>query len=264
MLGAVIGSFLNVLVYRTLDEKPVKKKESWLHGRSRCDSCGNQIAWFDNIPLFSYIWLGGKCRNCEQKISVSHPVVELLTGALFVWWYWGGALFFQLTQSPFSVLQPLFWLTVGILLLVIFLSDIRYYIIPDWAVGILTVITVLYRVVLVLFGEMQLADLGRAVMGLVLSVSLLGGLWLATKGRGIGLGDVKLMIPLSLLLGWPGIIVGLFLAFVLGAIVGVVLILLGKKRFGQVIPFGPFLITAAAISLLWGDAIYTWYMSLLR
>jgi prepilin signal peptidase PulO-like enzyme (type II secretory pathway) len=190
--------------------------------------------------------------------------VEILTGALFVWWYWGGTIFFQLTQAPFAVLQPLFWLTVGILLLIIFVSDARYYIIPDGAVGLLAVVTVIYRVVLVLFGEMRLVDLGWAAMGVVLTVSLLGGLWLATKGKGIGLGDVKLMVPLSLLLGWPIVTIGLFLAFVLGAIVGVVLILLGKKKFGQTIPFGPFLITAACFSLLWGDVIFNWYMGLLK
>lgn len=264
MLGAIIGSFLNVMVYRTLDDEPVKKKESWMEGRSRCDHCGKVIAWFDNVPLFSYLWLGGRCRNCKEKISVSHPVVELLTGTLFVWWYWSWAIFFQLTQSPLSTLQPLFWLAVGILLLIIFVSDAKYYIIPDIAVGVLTMLTILYRLVLVIFGEMRVIDLGWAVMGVVLTVSLLGSLWLITKGKGIGLGDVKLMVPLSLLLGWPAIIVGTFLAFVLGAVVGVVLIVLGKKRFGQTIPFGPFLIAAACIALLWGDTIFSWYMSLLR
>lgn len=263
MIGAVIGSFLNVVIYRTLDEEPVKKKESWAKGRSRCDSCGSQIAWYDNIPIVSFLWLRGRCRHCQKKISVAYPVVELLTGALFVWWYWGGAIFFQLTQQPLDTLQPLFWLSVGILLLIIFLADAMYYIIPDVAVVILTAIVVMYRLVLVVFGVMQPTDLVMALVGMVVAVGLLGGLWLLTKGKGIGLGDVKLMVPLSLLLGWPAILVNLFLAFVLGAIVGVLLIAVHKKKFGQTIPFGPFLITAACITLLWGDQIYGWYIGLL-
>src|SRR5690606_20211209 len=98
-------------------------------------------------------------------------------------------------------------------------------------------------------GIMQLNDLLLAGLGMVLSVSFIGGLWLVTKGRGMGMGDVKLVVPLSLLLGWPSAIVGLFLSFILGGLVGMVLLALGKKKFGQVVPFGPFLIMGTFISL---------------
>jgi len=257
VLGAVVGSFLNVVIYRTVIE------ESWVAGRSRCDHCRKQIAWFDNVPLLSYLWLGGKCRYCKGQISISHPVVELLTGVLFVWWYWGGSLFFELTRAPFQTLQPLFWLAIGILLIILFFADALYMILPDMVIGMLLVLTVAYRIVLVTAGIMELADLGRAVMGMVLSVALFGGLWMITKGRGMGFGDVKLVAPLALITGWPLVVVSIFLSFVLGAISGVIMIALGKKRFGQTIPFGPFLILGCCLSLIWGDSLFSWYIGLL-
>jgi leader peptidase (prepilin peptidase)/N-methyltransferase len=256
-LGSIIGSFLNVVIYRSV------VGESWVRGRSRCDHCRQQIAWYDNIPLLSFMILKGKCRACAEPISISHPVVELMTGLLFVWWYWGGSLFFQLTRAPFQTLQPLFWLSIALLLLVLFFSDLLYMVLPDIVTGLLMVLTTLYRLALVLAGIMEPMDLLRAVMGMVLATTLFGGLWLITKGKGMGFGDVKLIIPLSLLVGWPAVMALLMTSFVLGAMTGVGLIMVGKKRFGQVIPFGPFLILSTAITLVWGNEIIHWYTSLL-
>ncbi len=256
-LGAAVGSFLNVLIYRSIRE------ESWVTGRSKCDHCGRKIAWYDNIPVLSYLVLRGQSRCCSKPIPLSYPVVEFITGILFVWWYWGGSLFFHLTTEPLQILQPLFWLLVGILLLLIFFADLLYMIIPDLAVGVLLVITVLYRVYLATSGVMQLNDLLLAMMGVVIAVSLLGGLWLVTKGKGMGLGDIKYAVPMALLLGWPRILVGLFLAFILGGIVAMGLIIAGRKKFGQIVPFGPFLVVATAIALIWGEFLYTWYIGLL-
>lgn len=256
-IGAVVGSFLNVVLYRSIIG------QDWVSGRSRCDSCKKQIKWFDNIPLLSYIVLGGKCRSCKDAIALSHPVIEFLTGILFVWWYWGGSLFFQLTQTPFSAVQPLFWLLVGVLLLMIFMADLLYLLIPDVAVALLLLMTVLYRVGLTITGIMEPMDLFKAVMGMVLAVSFFGGLWLLTKGRGMGLGDVKLVGPLALLLGWPNILVGLFTAFVAGALVGMVMIMLGKRKMGQVLPFGPFLVAGTVLSLLVGDQLVSWYLGMI-
>lgn len=263
-VGAVLGSFLNVLIYRTLDEEPLRRHESWMRGWSRCDECKKRIAWYDNIPLVSYVLLRGRCRYCKKKITLSHPVVELLVGTLFVWWYWSGAFFFQLTQAPLQMLQPLFWLMVGILLLVIAIADVRYWIIPDWAVGMLTFITLLYRIVLVTEGVMRPVDLLTTLTVSLASVVALWTLWLLTKKKGIGLGDVKLVFPLGLLLGWPNTLVGLFLAFVMGAGVGVTLVLLKRRHVSEALPFGPFLVAASCVSLLWGDALVRWYTSLLK
>lgn len=235
----------------------------WWWGRSICDFCHKQIHWFDNIPLLSYLVLRGKCRFCKEPIALSHPVIELLTGALFVWWYWGGSLFFQLTLAPFHTLQPLFWLGVGVIMIIIVMADLLYLLIPDVAVGLLLLMTIVYRIVLTMFGIMNIDDLVKSVVGMILMVAFFGGLWLVTKGKGMGMGDVKLVAPLALLLGWPKVLVGMFLAFVLGAIVGVVLIVAGKRQLGQVLPFGPFLVLGTVITLVMGDELVRWYVSLM-
>jgi leader peptidase (prepilin peptidase) / N-methyltransferase len=254
VLGAAVGSFLNVLIYRTI------RGESWLVGRSQCDHCKKKISWYDNIPVLSFLLLGGKSRCCKKQIPASYPFVEIITGSLFVWWYGIGFIFFRLTTAPFQVLQPLFWLLVGILLLAIFFADLMHMIIPDLVVGALFLLTVAYRLYLTMASIMQVQDLYFAVLGMVAAVIFLGSLWALTKGKGMGFGDVKLIAPIALLLGWPKILVGLFFAFIMGGVVGIILLLFGKKRMGQVIPFGPFIIMGAVLSLIWGDVVFSWYM----
>ncbi len=253
VLGLAVGSFLNVVIYRTV------KGESWLVGRSYCDHCQQRIAWYDNIPLFSYLWLRGRSRCCKRKIPLSYPIIEFMTGSLFVWWYLAGSLFFQLTQAPFQTLQPLFWLLVGTALLVIFFSDLLHMIIPDFVVCCLFLTTAFYRLYLVFAGIMQWRDFWWMLVGMIVAIVIIGGLWLVTKGRGMGFGDVKYVVPMAWLLGWPNILVGLFLAFILGGLVAIVLLAIGRKKIGQKIAFGPFLVLGTVLSLLWGDLIFGWY-----
>lgn len=254
VLGTVVGSFLAVVILRSMRE------ESWVRGGSHCDECGAPIKWYDNIPLLSYLMLRGRCRKCKKAIHPVHFLVELLTGALFVWWTLGFLFFFQLTQQPFMVLQPLFWLIVAVILLIIFMIDLLYMIIPDWAVGLLTVTVVGYRLLLVASGIMQLDDLVRAVLVTLAVTIFFLFLWMVTGGKGLGFGDVKLVVPLGLLLGWPDMLVAIFLSFVIGAIVGLVLIAFKKKGLRQQVPFGPFLIIGTLISLVWGTQIFNWYL----
>lgn len=258
-IGAVVGSFVNVLIYRSL----TGEKESWVWGRSKCEECGKKIAWYDNIPLLSFLWLSGKCRHCHKSISLLHPVVEFLLGTLFVWWYWGGAFFFQLSRAPFQTLQPLFWLIVGILLLVVLIVDSLYLIIPDTVVVALFTLTLAYRLFLTATGVMFFPDLVMTLVASVAAVGFFWFLWWVTKGKGMGLGDVKLVAALGLLLGWPKTFIGLFLAFILGAVIGIILLALGKKKFGQVIPFGPFLVVGTMLALLFGNQLASVYLSLL-
>lgn len=255
--GLCIGSFLNVVIYRSLhDESPMK-------GRSKCPHCHKQIAWYDNIPLLSYVFLGGKCRHCHQSISLTYPVVEFITGLLFVWWYLGGFLFFQLTQQPFSLIQPFFWLLVGILLLVILVADATSYIIPDFAVMGLLALAVIYRVGLTAAGIMQVNDFLLSLVGTAIITAGFFFLWFATRGKGMGFGDVKYCLPMGLLLGWPKVFVGVFLAFVLGSLIGVLLMMVGKKHRKSIIPFGPFLVIGTVVALVYGEQIIAWYLRLL-
>ena len=256
-LGAAIGSFLNVVIYRTVHG------QSWVRGRSKCESCLKQLHWYDNIPLLSYFMIRGKCRYCKTSLSLSHPVIEFMTGTLFVWWFWVGSLFFRLTQHPFSVIQPMFWLVVGMCLVVIFFADIRYMIIPDEAVALLTFITLIYRITLTLAGVMQPIDFIWTTLGTVIVTCFFFSLWWLTKGKGMGFGDVKFAIPFGLLLGWPNVFIGTFLAFVFGAIVGLALMAVHKKKIGQVVPFGPFLVVSTLVTLVFGSHIWQWYMHLL-
>lgn len=257
VVGLIGGSFLNVVIYRTTHGT------SPLSGRSKCPKCKKTISWKHNIPLLSFFWLRGRCANCKTKISWQYPVVELLTGALFVWWWVIGRSFFSLIGQPWIYLQPVFWLIVGMLLLVVFVADWRFGLIPDSVNFSLFVLALSYRLGLTSFGLMESVDVVRAIIcGLVLT-AFFYGLWFFTNGRGFGFGDVKLAPALGLLLGWPKTLVGMFLAFVIGAGVAVVLILAGKKKLGQTIPFGPFLVLGTVMALIWGGKLWGWYWGFL-
>ncbi len=257
IFGVVWGSFLNVVIFRTTHGT------SPLSGRSVCPKCHKQISWKHNIPLVSFFLLHGRCAYCHKKISWQYPVVEFLTGILFVWWFIIGQSFFALSGGPWMVLQPVFWLLVGMLLLVVFFADLRFGLIPD-SISLLLLVSVLfYRIGLVGFGHMEPLDLARAILAGLVLMAFFWSLWFMTKGRGFGFGDVKLAPSLGLLLGWPRIIPGVFSAFIIGAVVGVGVILAGKKKFGQTIPFGPFLVLGVAAGLLFGNQIWSWYWGLL-
>lgn len=256
LFGLVVGSFLNVVIYRSVHG------EDFVKGRSRCDHCKKQIAWYDNIPLISYILLAGRCRYCKKPISRQHPAIELLTGLLFVWWYVIGSTFFQLTQEPAGVIQKLFWLAVGILLLIIFATDWLYQIIPDYASYALAILSFTYRLTLSVLGIMRWEDFWLSIASGIGLMLFIGALWFFTKGRGMGFGDVKYALGMGWLLGWPRALVGVFLAFILGAIIGVLFIALRLKKVKDKIAFGPFLVLGTAIALIWGNAIWNWYFAL--
>ncbi len=259
-VGAAVGSFLNVLIERSIEGA------NWVTDRSRCDVCGHKLAWYDNIPLLSFLILKGRCRYCGAKISHSHILMEVLTGTLFVWWFLGGFVvlnIFKLTQHPFVIIQPLFWLLAAILLLLILIYDLKYLFIPDATVWSLFILVLVYRLALVAGGVMRLEDLIWSLTVSAFAAALLSLLWFVTLGKGIGLGDVKLVIPLSLLVGWQLTTVGLFLAFLVGAGVSLLLLVLGKVRFGKPIPFGPYLILGFSLALVIGRPVLDWYLSMI-
>jgi leader peptidase (prepilin peptidase)/N-methyltransferase len=254
LFGLAIGSFLNVVIYRTLHG------ESPLEGRSRCPHCKTQIRAIDNIPLVSYILLRGKCRKCKKPISVSYPAVELITAILFVWWFLFGSFFFKLAQFPFAVIQPAYWLVVGLILLSIFFADLTYGLIPDVLVFILGACSFIYRLILTSNGIMQTGDFWSAIVSAFTAFLFFYGLVFLTRGKGMGMGDVKLAFSLGLMLGWPRTLVGLFLSFVIGAATSLVLVIFKARTIKQTIPFGPFLVVGTLISLLFGNQIWHHYI----
>lgn len=258
LIGACIGSFLNVVIIRSLLGEP------WMIGRSHCDVCKRQLAWYELFPIISFIVLRGKCRTCQTEIDLMHPVVEFLTGSLFVWWWLIGFAFFQLSTQPLQLIQSLFWLSIGITFIAILISDLLAYVIPDWTLLWIFFATLAYRIILVSTGIFNPADFARAMavgFGLLIFFLLL---WLFTKGRGMGFGDVKFVFVLGVLLGWPNAVVAVSLAFLLGALIGSVIVLLQRGSLKTALPFGPFLITGAVIALVWGQNLVQWYQSALR
>ena len=231
-LGLVIGSFLNVVVYR------LPRGLGFVRGRSFCPKCKHKINWFDNVPVISFLILKGRCRFCGRKISWRYPLIELLAGALFYLSY----------LSHLSFLSYL--LICG--LVVIFFIDLEHQIIPDEIVIPLSVLFLGYR----LLTNIQYLISNFLITGIV-SFLFLYLIHLLTKGKGMGLGDVKLAFLMGLVLGFPKIVVAFYLAFLTGAFVGVILILLSRAKLKQKIAFGPFLVFGTIFSLLWGEKIVT-------
>ena len=235
LYGIVIGSFLNVVIYR------VPKKENIVSTRSHCMNCGYQLKWYDLIPLFSWVFLGGKCRNCGERISVQYPIIEAANGILYLIVFW---------KCGMSVDSLLYCLLFSALL-ALSVIDFRTYEIP---LGI--------NIFILALGLIRVATDFSHVMDygigfLCVSVFLLL-VYLLTKGRGIGGGDVKLMAVCGLVLGWKQIL----LAFLLGCIIGSVCHLLRMRFAGaeRMLAMGPYLSIGVAIAALWGNTLIDWYL----
>ena len=252
MLGASVGSFLNVLISRSIAGK------DWVKGRSVCDHCGRNLSWFDTIPVFAYLFYRGRSRCCHKPLSIQHPVVEILTGMLFVWWLAVGSLFFRLVTHPLSTLQPLFWLLIGLVLVGIFITDLFYYVIPTYFVAAGITLVMIYRITLGVAGVYQWHDLWLSIASAIGAWAFFWFLRYITKERGMGDGDVILAFFLGLLLGWPKTPIGLLLSFVIGAAVSLLLVVGRRKKMHSTVPFGPFMIVGTVIALTFGDTL--WHM----
>lgn len=246
-LGACAGSFLGVVLYR------LRHGGSALKGRSVCDHCRKKISWYDNVPLLSFIFLRGRCRRCGKPINPEYPLIELIMAIEFVWVYWLLKInfnWFNWVEGWYSLALLIYWLTLFSGSAALAIYDWKYQLIPDQILLPLTVIAFLR---LFVSGNWQVLPVAFGSMGF---------LWLLhylTRGKGMGWGDVKLGFLLGLVLGWPLVLVAYFLAFLTGACVGVILIILRKKRLKSRIAFGPFLILGMTIAKLWGEKILSGY-----
>jgi prepilin signal peptidase PulO-like enzyme (type II secretory pathway) len=246
LFGLAVGSFLNVLIYR------LPRGLKFAGGRSFCPKCHHKISWFDNIPIFSFIFLGGKCRHCHSPISWKYPGVELITGIVTVI-----ILNFKfeilnqfLTSNFKNILEVFLYLILVWSLIVIFFIDLEHQIIPD---------EILFPVIVLFLLFFLATDYQLLVSNYLLpalgSFLFLFIIWAVTRGRGMGFGDVKLAFLMGLCLGFPRIILAFYIAFLTGAMIGVILILFKKKKFGQHIAFGPFLTLGTFVSLIWGEKV---------
>lgn len=237
IFGIFLGSFLNVLIDRLSTDRPFVK------GRSYCEHCKKTLHPKDLMPLVSFLLLKGRCRYCRKSIPVRLFVVELVTGLVAVF-----SMFVYLSgMSPLFVSVVLFVILFSFL--GIFFADLYYGIIPDLLVLLSLIAAFLYIMLLGLPLQAHLFAAGASLLFFVF-------LFIITKGKGMGLGDVKLSFVLGLLLGFPNIVVGLYLAFLTGAGVSIILVICRKLRFfGGTIPFGPFLIASSVITLFYGKDI---------
>lgn len=245
VVGAAVGSFLNVCIDR------LPSGMSIISPPSHCPSCQRRIAVKDLIPVFSYLWLKGRCRYCQAKIPKRLLWVELGTGALFAFLYWHYGLSWQL----------LITIVYSCLFIVVMVIDLEHHIIPNKVVypGMALALT------LSLLAELGVVEIEpgivRAAIGGGAGLVLLLLPALVYRG-GMGFGDVKLAALIGLVTGFPLVIVALFMAIVGGGVAAAILLLLKKKRWREGIAFGPFLSLAAMATLFWGNDIISWYLGL--
>ncbi len=246
-LGLIFGSFGNVVIAR------VPEGRSVVRPRSACPSCGTQILGRDNIPVISWLLLRARCRACGAHISARYPLVELTAGILFValgWWAW---------QADRLGLLPLLlaWGLVGLCLAMI---DVDHHRLPDALTLPMLAVTAAGLLLAQLLGDP--GSWLAAAWGVVIWLGVVGGLWALSRGRGMGLGDVKLAPSLGALLGWISLgsaVVGLLAAFIVGALVGIALMIAHRAGRGSRIAFGPFLLLGTLIGVLVGEPIAAAY-----
>ena len=246
-LGLVVGSFANVCIYR------LPRQESVVWPGSHCPRCQAPIRWYDNIPLLSFVLLRGRCRGCGEPISWRYPIVELLTGVLFL----QGVATFGVS------LRALQSLVLGTLLVIVFFVDLDHYIIPNR-------ITYPGIVIGLLFAALSEGrfDWRRVVIAAVTAAALGGGFILVNilsalllKQEGMGMGDAKLAAMIGAFLGWPIGAVAILLGVFIGGALGLLLLALRIKGRREQIPFGPALAAGAAVAMWWGPGLLNWYLS---
>jgi prepilin signal peptidase PulO-like enzyme (type II secretory pathway) len=270
IFGLAAGSFINVIGLRYKSGRKLLS-EDIISGRSNCPKCEKKLSWYELIPFFSFIFLGGKCRGCKGKISLQYSLIELISGAVFT------LVPFFLAGQPWPIIVA--WLLIFSLFILLSIIDFRLSVIPDQINALLAV-------------------LGMALIGLnnhygsfsAFSGSFLGhfagifgfreNIWVShafavfigfavfwlivflSRGRAMGWGDVKLGGALGLIFGWPDILMVLMLAFIVGAVFSLVLMAGGEKKIKDMIPFGPFLIIGSALVFFSGYWIISGYFSL--
>lgn len=246
ILGLCIGSFLNAWIWR------LNRDESMFGRRSYCPKCKKQLKNLDIIPLLSFLFLGAKCRFCKKKISWQYPLVELAVGILYVIAFWVVVNNIG-TDIVGQVSLWLYWYFIAILI-VIFVYDLKHYLIPDKVTIPAMVIVFILNLVLGV-GFVNLA------LGAIIGAGFFWVQHYLSKGKWVGGGDIRLGALIGFMLGQYGILITLFIAYITGAVVGLGLLAAGKKKLQSKMPFGPFLSIAAIIALLWGQRILAWWQS---
>jgi len=234
--GLIVGSFLNVAIYRIPLDKSIA------HPSSFCPACSHKLRFYDNIPLFSYLFLKGRCRDCKTRISPRYPLVEALTSFLFATGYYFKGLSLDLMLS----------LILICVLVIVSFTDIEHGIIPNIIVLPFTVIGLIINIILAPQKWWIILSFTAGAFLFMLIISLV-------YPKGMGMGDVKLSLMAGSFLV-EKIIPGLFIGFLAGSVYGIIMLIIKRKKLGQTIPFGPFLSGGCIIALFFGSRIINWYL----
>ncbi|MEK7169629.1 MAG: prepilin peptidase [Patescibacteria group bacterium] len=287
IFGLAIGSFLNVLVLRYNPEGNLWNTKK-LSGRSRCPHCNHELKASELVPLWSFFVQKGRCRECDHKLSFQYPVVEFLSGAIFAGlpWFLNG--FYNVSLQSFANFNLewwyygllLTWIAVFLAWLVIAAIDLREYVVPNELNALLVFLGILAGGLIIVYGDklFPFRDsfleqyrlifspfqnfIFNRLLGMAAGGLFFGFLAFASRGRGMGMGDVKLAIASGLILGWPDIALAIMLSFLFGGIMGGALLIFGKKEMKDKLPFAPFFVLAAFTTVFFGRGIIGWYFSL--
>lgn len=263
-LGLVFGSFANAVAWRLHEQQRSKKRAqdpalSIVTGRSMCTHCGHLLNTRDLIPVVSYVWLRGRCRYCHKPITDT-PLPELLLPVVlvvsYIWWPFAAG-------STVAVITFDLWVLLLVAFMILALYDLRWQLLPDRVVFPVIGLALAMVGVRAMLGDTPTVLL-TALWGVLCTAGLFYLLYLVSRGRWIGFGDVKLAIALGLLVGgpFPALLV-LFVASLLGSLAAIPLLLRGGAVGSTRIPFGPFLLLATVVVMLWGTNVIAWYTSLL-
>jgi leader peptidase (prepilin peptidase) / N-methyltransferase len=245
LFGLIVGSFLNVCIYR------LPRKQSIVWPASRCTSCGRGLAWFENVPVVSWLVLRGRCRGCGAPISPMYPIIEATTGALF------GAVMYWYGPTPLALVRMLF----GSAMIVLFVIDLQHRILPN----VITVPGTVLGVILSLFLPPGIV---AAILGVLIGGGLLYGIgeaYYRLRGvEGMGMGDVKMLAMIGAFLGWQLVLVTIVVASFGGAVLGALMLATRRGTMQAALPFGTFLAVGAAFAAVAGEPLVTWYLAFYR
>ena len=284
IFGLLIGSFLNVIALRYNDEAGLLDFTA-IGGRSHCVTCQVNLKWYELVPLLSFLVQGAKCRHCKHSLNWQYPIVELVTAILtialpYYLYTFAGVAQAQAQGHQITWFYALcgLWLIAAYTTVVLSAIDIRLRIIPDQCnlllggIGILLAVGNQFNPFLSHAGHFTGAYasvLGgpansflSSLVAVVFAFLLFGGAIYFTRGRGMGMGDLKLAIPVALLLGWPETLVAFMAAFVIGSVIGLLMIANKKATMKAMLPFGPFIIIGMYVAIFYGESLLRWYFSL--
>lgn len=260
LLGLCFGSFVNALVWRLRQQELVKNKFSILGGRSQCPNCGHKLAAGNLIPILSWLFLRGRCRYCNKPISIQYPLVELLAAIVFV-------LSYVFWPAPFSNGQWLLfvtWLACSVGLLALAIYDLKWMLLPNRILYPTLFIALIGQLGYILFfADNKAHNSWLLTLSVLVASGFFAAIYLVSKGRWIGFGDVRLGLIIGVLLATPAkSFMVIFLASVLGMLFMLPALASGRKNLTSKLPFGPFLIIATGLSLLFGSSLIDAYKHL--